>query len=144
MTQVERRTTPPPSQPVTTGLLDADTAAWMQRVDLLVTCLCMGGRHYVAEYGKSWLVPGAKAEPHQVKTMHGKTITVMMRPEAYATNETERQILADSSDAARAVLSEQLDIPVTSWHALSLRIMATPNALDFLIKANLLPPRPRK
>lgn len=125
-------------------LYEGDLAKWRARADVLVTCICMGGRHYAAEVSKKGPMHGAKPEPRQTAIGNGQVATFTVVPEDHRLSESERAALAQRAETARRELSYQTQIPLSRWSALALAVMASNRLLAYLRAQGLLDPLPNK
>ncbi len=126
---------------------DRALAAWRSRADVLVTCLCMGGKHYAHEVSAMKPQKGdapRKPVPTSIRGVFGEERIINVIPTIHRLNEGQRQELATKANTARSALSAYLEIPAAQWSRLADTIMGRPKLLLYLIGMGILTEQPVK
>lgn len=119
---------------------DNAVALWRSGVSKLVTCLCMGGRHYANELSALPVREGA--EPISKALADGSEVKVL--PVEHKHSQARRDELARMADAARIALAEATGIQASNWPVLAEHVMSNRKYLTYLVVQGLLPDAPRR
>lgn len=115
--------------------------AWRQKVDVLVTCLCMGSQHYVDQLNSGGVATG-EYEMRSVE-VGGRQIQVRVAiVQDRLTKERKAGLLAQA-DQARIQIARQLGAPdLAQWSAWAPKAMANPRLIRWLEIQRMIPARP--
>lgn len=122
---------------------DKEIAAWRYRVSVLVTCICMGGRHYAKEVSALPILKDARPVEKQHKNIEGKWETIKTIPCRYKNTQDERDRLEHDADLARIELGIQCGISIDKWPQIADQVMKRNDLLAWLQIQKLIPEKPK-
>jgi hypothetical protein len=114
--------------------------AWRQKVDMLVTCLCMGSQHYVDQLNSGGVATGE----YEMRTveMGGRQIQVRVAIVQDRLAKERKSGLLAQADAARIQIAKQLGTPdLARWSTWAPKAMADPRLIRWLEIQRLIPAR---
>jgi hypothetical protein len=115
--------------------------AWRQKVDVLVTCLCMGSQHYVDQLNSGGVATG-EYEMRSVE-VGGRQIQVRVEVRKDVLTPERKAGLLVQADQARIQIAKQLGTPdLARWSTWAPKAMANPRLIRWLEIQRMIPARP--